>query len=135
MINEVWKPIEGTDGRYEVSNTGMVRSKGTHVNKGIHELKAKTNKYGYKEVTLYLDGKKKSKTIHRLVAITYIPNPENAPQVNHIDGDKTNNDVTNLEWCTSSDNIKHAFRTGLKEANRRRALEIGRESNRRKSPC
>ena len=114
-MQEIWKPIEGTDGRYEVSNTGKVRS--TNYNKsGIcRELKQKIDRYGYCVVTLHMDGKQKYPTVHRLVAKAFIPNPENKPQVNHRSGVKTDNNVDNLEWSTTSENVQHAFDTGLKE--------------------
>ena len=69
---------------------------------------------GYEHVTLCDKGKKRTFLVHRLVAILMIPNPENLPQVNHIDGDKTNNNIENLEWCTPSQNIQHSHDTGLK---------------------
>ena len=68
----------------------------------------------YRQVGIYHKGNKKLTYIHRMVAETYIPNPHNKPQVNHKDGDKTNNHVSNLEWSTSSENIEHAFRIGLR---------------------
>lgn len=73
-----------------------------------------TNK-GYKRVTLSNNGNKKSFSIHRLVAIAFIPNPNNLPEVNHKDGNKLNNYYTNLEWLTSKDNIKHSFNNGLSD--------------------
>lgn len=76
-------------------------------------LKPKINKYGYHCLTFYKNNKKISVTIHRLIAQTFIPNPENKPEVNHIDGNKTNNCVKNLEWVTASENHKHAYRIGL----------------------
>ena len=132
-MQEVWKPIEGTEGKYEVSNTGKVRSNGTHVTRGIRELNPKTDKYGYQTLTIFYNNKKRSRTVHRLVAEAFIPNPDGFPQINHIDGDKTNNAVGNLEWCTVRHNIKHAFDIGLKEKSRLRALQIGIESNKKKS--
>lgn len=130
---EVWKPIEGTDGKYEVSNTGKVRSVGTHVNKGIRELIQKTDRYGYRIVTIYYDEKRKSRTVHRLVASAFIPNPEALPQINHIDGNKENNNSSNLEWCSASHNIKHAFDMGLKEKSREHAAEVWRTNNEKRS--
>ncbi len=70
-------------------------------------------KNGYLSVALYKDGTHKNYRVHRLVAETFIPNPSNLPQVNHIDGNKLNNNVDNLEWCTSKQNIQHAWKNGL----------------------
>lgn len=71
---------------------------------------------GYLKLTLRKNNKQYNKTVHRLVAEAFIPNPDNKLQVNHIDGDKQNNNVNNLEWCTKSENMKHAFKTGLSKA-------------------
>ena len=76
-------------------------------------LKTNKNKKGYLYVVLSKNGKSKIVRIHRLVAQTFIPNLQNKPQVNHIDGIKSNNVVSNLEWCTNSENQKHAFKLGL----------------------
>ena len=76
-------------------------------------LEPKIGKNGYKSVTLFLDGKRNYKLIHRLVAETFISNYENKPEVNHIDGDKLNNNVHNLEWCTRSENAQHMYEIGL----------------------
>lgn len=82
--------------------------------------------HGYKMVSLRVDRKSKHMLVHRLVALTFLPNPDDKPQVNHIDGDKTNNRLENLEWNTSSENIRHAFATGLSKTNKPiRCLETG----------
>lgn len=70
---------------------------------------------GYKRVTLMKEGKTIDALVHRLIAQTFLPNPENKPYINHIDGDKTNNSVSNLEWCTQKENVQHAIETGLKD--------------------
>lgn len=114
-MNEEWREIEGTNGSYEVSNTGKVRSMNYNKSGRIKELKQKIDKYGYCVVTLHVKGKQKYPTVHRLVACAFIPNPNNLPQVNHKDTNKENNSVSNLEWCTPGENIKHAFDNGLKE--------------------
>jgi hypothetical protein len=80
-----------------------------------NEMKQTTTNRGYKRITLSIDGKEERWSVHRLVALLFVPNPEQKPQVNHIDGNKENNDASNLEWCTASENNKHAFRTGLKK--------------------
>lgn len=122
---EIWKDIEGYEGHYQVSNTGEVRSlpraveyvKGyTHRNDGrILEKVVLDNGVGkrYYIVSLSKDNKVKRYRIHRLVASAFIPNPENKPQVNHIDGNKFNNNVENLEWVTVRENKLHAVYTGL----------------------
>ena len=78
------------------------------------ELKHKRDKYGYCHVHLHHKSFNKELRVHRLVARAFIPNPDNKPQVNHKNGDKSDNCVDNLEWCTPSENVKHAYRTGLK---------------------
>lgn len=103
---EIWKEVyENTN--YEVSNTGRVRRKGSDIDKVSGKRK------GYPTVKLCKDGKESKRTIHRLVAEAFIPNPDNKPDVNHIDGIKDHNNVENLEWVTKSENMRHAYRTGL----------------------
>lgn len=80
-----------------------------------NEIKQTTTNRGYKRITLSIDGKEERWSVHRLVALLFVSNPEQKPQVNHIDGDKENNNASNLEWCTASENNKHAFRVGLKK--------------------
>ena len=93
---------------YEVTKQGKVINLITG-----RTLKPDTNRTGYLRVTLSRDGKTKRFFIHRLVALHYLPNPEMLKEVNHIDGNKTNNDVSNLEWNSSSQNKKHAVENGL----------------------
>ena len=110
-----WKWIKNWEERYEVSDSGEVRSWYYGVKKLDipRPLKIKKDKYGYCAVSLHHKDVKKSYTVHRLVAEAFIPNPKNLPQVNHIDGDKNNNSVQNLEWCTNRENIVHAYKSGL----------------------
>ena len=93
---------------YSITEDGRIFS-----NRYNRYLKSRVNRYGYLHINLRKDKKGYDKTIHRLVAKAFIPNPENKPEVNHIDGNKLNNHVSNLEWCTRSENTKHAFDTGL----------------------
>ena len=115
-METVWKAIPGYDGQYEVSDTGAVRSTNYRRTGNTKELKPIPSGKGYLMVGLCKNGKMHWEKIHRLVASLFIPNPENKPQVNHLDGVKTNNVVSNLEWATGGENQTHAYRTGLKKA-------------------
>ena len=101
--------IVGYEGYY-VTNMGEVYSTKCGYKR---LLKSRKSQNGYLYVNLSKNGKYKSKNIHILVAKAYIPNPNNFPQVNHIDGNKSNNNVNNLEWCTASHNMKHAYKIGV----------------------
>lgn len=103
---EMWRPIVGTKGFIEVSNEGRVRS----LLRGSPKvLKTQKDNNGYRRVRVTLERKKMSFKVHREVARAFIANPNELPQVNHIDGNKENNNVTNLEWCTNRDNVIYAF--------------------------
>lgn len=116
-MNEVWIPIDGYE-NYQVSNMGNIMNITTN-----KILKGQNNGKGYLFVTLYNESRKgKQIMIHRLVAKAFIPNPDNLPQINHIDENKHNNCVENLEWITSQDNINHGThneRVGLNNPNRK----------------
>ena len=107
---EEWRDIKGYEGLYQVSSLGNIRAlKFYHSANNVHNVKTTVNKHGYCVVGLYKDKKCKQFRVHRLVALAFIPNPDNLPYVNHIDCDKTNNKSINLEWCTQSDNVKHGY--------------------------
>ena len=108
MDKEVWKDIQGYEGLYQISSYGRCR----RIDRKYILKPHKTNR-GYDIYQLTVKGKIKNYLIHRLVAQTFIPNFKNKPQVNHIDGNKDNNRVDNLEWCTCSENMKHAYDNGL----------------------
>lgn len=106
-ITEVWKDIDGYDGRYQVSNLGNVRS----IRVGEHNhtiiLKPMIQKNGYLYVALWKDNKKKNKLIHRLVALAFVDNPNDYSEVNHKDENKENNVANNLEWCEHLYNMNY----------------------------
>lgn len=118
-MQEIWKDIKNYEGIYQVSNLGRVRSLtrkvktfyGFRTTKGQLLKPLKTNR-NYFRVDLKQNQKDKYVSIHRLVAEAFIPNPNNYPVINHIDGDTSNNKANNLEWCTQSHNIKEAYRVG-----------------------
>lgn len=109
--NEIWFPVHGFEGLYEISNFGRCKPTVSRY-KSVEFLKTRKNR-GYERVTLYKNGKRKDYFVHVLVAKAFIPNPNNKPQVNHIDGDKANNHTSNLEWVTQSENQIHAKMNGL----------------------
>ena len=110
---EQWKEVSGYGGRYIVSNTGRVKNTYTG-----RELKQEPHHCGYVRVHLCGKEKKSMHRVHRLVAEAFIPNPEDKPQVNHIDGNKRNNNVENLEWATPLENVRHSWEHGLREGNK-----------------
>lgn len=130
----IWKDIRGYKGIYQVSNDGRVRTV-EHITNGRHvkpkELKVtilKCNRYA--RVRLYKQGKYRDYMVHRLVANEFVPNPDNKPQVNHIDGNRGNNNANNLEWCTQAENNRHAIDIGLQNpsvmltATRKKVLQL-----------
>ena len=122
-MKEIWKSITGFEGLYEVSSLGKVRSLPRYVacknnsNRFINGkiLNPSVSHDGYKYVDLSNKCIKYRFKIHRLIAISFIDNPKNNPQINHKDGNKLNNNVSNLEWCTNSENQKHAHLIGIKK--------------------
>ena len=112
--SEIWNDVVGYEGLYKVSNKGNVFSVMRVSSQGKKcgglTLKPRNVGYGYLQVSLYKNGKMKQKFIHRLVAEAFIPNPENLPQINHIDEVKTNNELSNLEWCTREYNNNYGTR-------------------------
>ena len=109
--NEIWKDVSEYEGFYQVSNKGNVysveRKDSQGQRRGGRILKPKYSRGGYLMVHLYKNGKMKAKSVHRLVAETFLPNPNDLPQVNHRDEVKDNNKVGNLEWCDSKYNINY----------------------------
>lgn len=119
-MTEIWKDIQGFEGLYQISNNGRVKSLERLVNNKngkriVKEkvLKNQINSKGYYSVVLRKQNKNITKEIHRMVAIAYINNDKNYSYVNHIDGNKKNNKISNLEWCDCQHNIREAYRLGL----------------------
>lgn len=120
-IEEKWRKIRGYN--YSVSSLGRIKSHKTN-----DTMMLKLDRYGYPKVNLSKDGKRKTFSVHKLVAKAFIPNPKHKPQVNHLSGNKMDNAVSNLEWCTRKENIEHAIRIGLiktKPKNLKPKKEIG----------
>ena len=143
LVSERWADIVGYEGRYRISSAGNVLSVGHSIvdsdgrmrvfpDKIITPCYGRNPRHAYAHINLNNpDGTQQRVRIHRLVAEAFIPNPEGLPQVNHKDGNKANNNVENLEWCTIRDNLLHSFRTGLhpnekfeKEAGKRAVIVV-----------
>jgi hypothetical protein len=133
-IEEFWRPIKGYEGIYRVSNLGRIKSLSRLVEckNGYRKTKEKIlkphiNKSGYCSLDL---GKRNKHLLHRIVANAFIPNPDNKPCVNHLNGIKSDNRFDNLEWCTYSENEKHSYRVLGKKANcNLKEPKKGEESN------
>lgn len=111
-MSDTWSKINGYN-NYSVSTKGEIRNDSTGKQKN-----SRIDRYGYPVVDLYSNGRRKTERIHRVVANTFIPNPDNKLQVNHVDGNKRNNSTANLEWCTASENMQHSFSMGLSKPSR-----------------
>ena len=143
LVSERWADVVGYEGRYRVSSAGNVLSVGHSIvdsagrmrvfpDKILSPCYGRNPRHAYAHVSLNKpDGAQQRVRIHRLVAEAFIPNPDGLPQVNHKDGNKANNNVENLEWCSIRDNLLHSFRTGLhpnqkfeKEAGKRAVIVV-----------
>ena len=123
LIDEIWKPVK-VNPNYLVSNYGRIKTidhpiwckvnNSYSIRKGHLCVVSNSNSKGYWRVGIQVNNKQKHFAVHRLVALAFIPNPQNLPQINHIDGNKDNNHVSNLEWCDNTYNQQHAIEHGLK---------------------
>ena len=138
-MEETWYPLQKWPG-YEISNNGRVRSyldrHGFGKNKYVEVpeiLEEQTHRLGYKYVNLRKDGKTHKGYIHHLMGETFLPNPENKPEVNHENGNKADNSLSNLTWNTRAENMEHARRTGLWDIEK--SMAAAREACRREVYC
>lgn len=116
-MEEIWKDVPEYNGMYQISNLGNIKSQ--HYNRMNGQkpgklLKSTLMKNGYVSLELRMNDTNKRHLVHRLIAEVFIPNPNNKPNVNHINGIRNDNRIDNLEWCTQSENILHAFKRGTK---------------------
>lgn len=125
-MEEIWKDIPSLKGKYQASNLGRIRSIEHYIKSNFHNCKQvkrkgkilKQFKGNYYSISINENGKIKRKFVHRLVASAFIPNPRNKPCINHKDGNKYNNNIENLEWCTIQENTKHAYDNKLQNNKR-----------------
>ena len=109
MKKEIWRPVIGYENNYVVSNLARIKN-----TRSLRMLKP-INSRGYTLVSLCKNGIIKSTRIHRIVALAFIPNPHNKPFINHKNGNKNDNSIENLEWCTYKENLQHSWDTGLRK--------------------
>lgn len=125
-MQEIWKDIPGYEEKYQISNLGNIRSKKNH-----KILKSQINKKnGYVYFNMYKNKKYKNVRVHRLVAEVFLKNEYNKPFVNHKDGNKINNKIDNLEWCTQKENVNHAIE--VLKVDYSKGIDIMQEKNQRK---
>ena len=128
MENEIWKDVIGYEGLYQVSNLGNVKRVGSFrgVNKKYlnnYNLIPMDNGKGYLRIKLTKNNKSKRVMLHRIIAEAFVPNKLNKPVVNHINGNKKDNSLINLEWCTQSENCLHAVKIGIWGASNKKKIK------------
>jgi hypothetical protein len=111
QTHDEWLDVPGFEGLYKISNKGEILSAERNGTKG-GLLKTSLDRYGYVKAVLNKNNKQHHFTVHRLVALAFIPNELNKPQVNHINGNRVDNDLSNLEWSTAKENVHHSFQFG-----------------------
>lgn len=130
MVEE-WRDIIGYEGKYQVSNCGRVKTL-NYNNTGRERIKQlETNTKGYKKIDLYKNGEREPFLVHRLVAIAFIPNPNNFPIVNHKDENPSNNCVDNLEWC----DVKYNINYGTSQERRSKSITGGKNPKSKSIIC
>ena len=123
-MEEIWRDLKGFEEKFKISSTGIIVNKYNNTN-----VKTRISKDGYVYVSLYYNKRSYIKTLHRLVAKTFICcNDDKSLEVNHIDGNKLNNNITNLEWVTHKDNVKHAWANELFEPVRKASRRYGKDN-------
>lgn len=116
-MGETWRDVPGYEGLYQVSDQGRVKNA-----RSGHIRKPREKWDGYLQVNLSRNNRAQSMAVHRLVALAFLPNPESKPQINHINGKKTDNRAENLEWCTGSENQRHRFDVLKKRAGNKKPI-------------
>lgn len=133
-MDEIWADISK---EYQVSNMGNVRSlwmwdgNKYRARSTPKIMKTQMTTTGYEKVTLVIDGHRKHCKVHRLVALAFIPQIDGKPHINHKDGNKTNNVVENLEWCNRSENMRHAYKLGLKQPRKSKKIKVPKTPRKR----